>query len=90
MTILEQLTLPGVEHVKFLQDLSDQELENQSVRWQHVQLILEARAAITPDSIEDQLDTVVEMLFHAAPEHEEQIRDAHKAVCEQVGFEYPE
>jgi len=88
MTQLEQLKLSAEEHVIFLQDLSEEDLEKQSIRWQHIQLILEARAAITPDPLEEQLDTVVEMLVHAAPEYEQNIRDAHHAVCEAEGYIY--
>ena len=88
MNILKQLNISAEEQVKFLQDLSDEDLRIQSERWQRIQLILEARAAITPDPMEEQLDTIVEMLVHAAPEHEVQIRDAHHAVCEAEGYIY--
>jgi len=88
MNILEQLKVSGEEQVKYLQDMSDVDLRIQSERWQHIQLILEARAAITPDPMEEQLDQIVEMLVHAAPEHEQQIRDAHHAVCEAEGYIY--
>ena len=88
MKLYDQLDLSADEHVKYLQELPDEELEKQRQRWVNVQTIMEARAAITPDPMEEQLDQIVEMLVHAAPEHEVQIRDAHHAVCEAEGYIY--
>lgn len=86
MTILEQLSLDGNDHLDHLESLSHEELLKEAHKWEAIQTIFEAKAAITPDPEEYTVKSAVERLCEATPDYEEQIRDSYKAVCELEGW----